>query len=1036
MSPSSLPLSFISFLLQKESLSVDEQEVIDAVSQFVTLRNTDNTFAFLHGLIPDWLTDEQKASRKLYVEKDEASKYYRNIIVHYLNEFLQDESENLFLNKASLVNYMLCVGFCFLCKRGIKGSEHSEIIFNCLTNYRFLQLRIKSSKIGVYSLIDDLEFSIKRLSFDATKKAVLRDISSALERDKIILVGNHQLLHSCLCNSTGLVRNKVIPENMSSAGFRSNIKVPLAMEFLSHIGCGAFSHDKKLVAAGKGQYLYLYDGLSFENILGPVTVMDERISHLEFSPDDKFVFFGRLDKWFSVQEKRVVEISQFSGNCVCYVWGCFICDGKYIAVNRSDRFYRERRIEELVKWAKYELIRFAPKNTEVETSKLEIDSDETGIRDPIICDYAEIFENQIWNVQTGRPVLEETFLSQLPPFFFFWHMFPKMDKTIDESLKDEMIVFFHWWKTKNDEFRVEERIDESFGVRSFDSRWTNTIGESWEEEIDEFRTGVSFTRSTYIVNNFFLKRAAFHLQYSIAETSPECYSFINKDREIFSKDKTWLLRRGREIALFEREMKDKNVFKNRSDLLFEAQGVTECVFTDNNNAFVYSTTFANLYAISLVAGTKLRSISGLYPVYCSSGDGQDLGFIFYSTNESKVVLLRDLPVKFLVNSCRSIMATEAVCITFTSCDIFSVLFSNGSVGSWKVVDSPVVLSDTGMPPSNKLMEFQQMKYSQGFQSKKCFFSHSGDLIVIDKGSQVVLQKRGICTLIKKDLDGSVACLTFSSDDSLILFCIQKVNDDQYFYIWNVNASTLTGPLCLDRSVRFNMHVDCCCFSSDNRKLFFCEASSLLILQLEPNNVDVTMLKRRSLTSYKTDICSHCTVSCDDKILACCIANKILIYSVDDTDKFYKLPHQHFGQIKYCKFLGGNRYLISFGIDGLMFLFDLFQQQSIAYLRHDSCIGMAVSPNEDKIVCLESPDKISLIDLHGVESDYISNLELPSKANHTPLGAHLVVMPAQTETEDERYLMQHGDDLSSSESNDEYAFEEEMDITSNYTFKSF
>ena len=126
-----------------------------------------------------------------------------------------------------------------------------------MTNYRFLQLRIKSSNIGIYSLTDDLEFSIKRLSFDATKKAVFRDISSALERDKIILVGNHQLLHSCLCSSTCLVRNKVIPENMSGAEFRSNIKVPLAMEFLSHIGCGAFSHDKKLFAAGKGEYLYI-----------------------------------------------------------------------------------------------------------------------------------------------------------------------------------------------------------------------------------------------------------------------------------------------------------------------------------------------------------------------------------------------------------------------------------------------------------------------------------------------------------------------------------------------------------------------------------------------------------------------------------------------------------------------------------------------------------------------------------------------------------------------------------------------------------
>ena len=107
---------------------------------------------------------------------------------------------------------------------------------------------------------------------------------------------------------------------MSGAEFKANIKVPLAIEFLSRKGCGAFSHGKKLFAAGKGQYLYLYDGFSFETILGPVEVMNESILHLAFTPDDKYVFFGRLDRWFSVHEECVVEMGQFSGNRVSYVW--------------------------------------------------------------------------------------------------------------------------------------------------------------------------------------------------------------------------------------------------------------------------------------------------------------------------------------------------------------------------------------------------------------------------------------------------------------------------------------------------------------------------------------------------------------------------------------------------------------------------------------------------------------------------------------------------------------------------------------------
>ena len=115
MTPSPLPRLFISFILRKESLveSLAEQKVIDVVSQFVPLRSTDDTFAFLHSLIPDWLTDK-KLSRELCVEKNKANKYFKKIIVEYLNEFLQGKSEDIFFNETSLVNYMLCVGFRFL----------------------------------------------------------------------------------------------------------------------------------------------------------------------------------------------------------------------------------------------------------------------------------------------------------------------------------------------------------------------------------------------------------------------------------------------------------------------------------------------------------------------------------------------------------------------------------------------------------------------------------------------------------------------------------------------------------------------------------------------------------------------------------------------------------------------------------------------------------------------------------------------------------------------------------------------------------
>ena len=96
-------------------------------------------------------------------------------------------------------------------------------------------------------------------------------------------------------------------------------------------------------------------------------MMNGSISHLEFSLDNKFVLFGRLDRWFSVHVKCVVEVSdQFSGKRASYVWGFFICDGKYIAVNRPLGFCRDAPVnDELITWTKYELIRCPPKSASV-----------------------------------------------------------------------------------------------------------------------------------------------------------------------------------------------------------------------------------------------------------------------------------------------------------------------------------------------------------------------------------------------------------------------------------------------------------------------------------------------------------------------------------------------------------------------------------------------------------------------------------------------------------------------------------------------
>ena len=81
-SPFPLPLSVISYVIIREKSNIDEQEIIDALSQFVVLEQ-EETASFLHSLIPMWLTDRRKA-RKLYIDAEWAFDY----LIAILDEML------------------------------------------------------------------------------------------------------------------------------------------------------------------------------------------------------------------------------------------------------------------------------------------------------------------------------------------------------------------------------------------------------------------------------------------------------------------------------------------------------------------------------------------------------------------------------------------------------------------------------------------------------------------------------------------------------------------------------------------------------------------------------------------------------------------------------------------------------------------------------------------------------------------------------------------------------------------------------------
>ena len=86
----------------------------------------------------------------------------------------------------------------------------------------------------------------------------------------------------------------------------------------------------------------------------------------------------------------------------------------------------------------------------------------------------------------------------------------------------------------------------------------------------------------------------------------------------------------------------------------------------------------------------------------------------------------------------------------------------------------------------------------------------------------------------------------------------------------------------------------------------------------------------------------------------------------------ELPRGHFGRIEFCQFLKERRYLISYGVDCTVLLWDLGEWKAAAYTivarGRESILGMAMCPSEDMVVCLTAFGRFIVIDLCGLVND--------------------------------------------------------------------
>ncbi|KAJ7375991.1 hypothetical protein OS493_037543 [Desmophyllum pertusum] len=350
----------------------------------------------------------------------------------------------------------------------------------------------------------------------------------------------------------------------------------------------------------------------------------------------------------------------------------------------------------------------------------------------------------------------------------------------------------------------------------------------------------------------------------------------------------------------------------------EISEVLSFTFTNDDLYFVYSSK-CSLRALSLQTGTIFTSVSG-YNLYYFTRERQ-VGYLFRSAIEEIAILLSNLfsPVKFFkVSPVKPLVVEKSIAAVFHSSDTVISVSSDSMVTLWKTTEDQGI---SFISQSSLTMAGQQES-----NVKNCVFSTDGKLMAIHQGTK----------------------------DS---------RNDQHFYVWDVQEKVMSASF---KSPAF-LTVECCCLSSSTGELILCAEYEIEIW--EYTKPSCRLLTRLGVERpYNSVTFSQCTVSLDNQLLVCCIANRILVYSPHDPDvnSSKRVLRGHLGRIEFCRFLKLNRYLISYGVDGMVFLWDISESKAVGFATiaqgKESIVSMGVSSEEDKVVCFTSSGRVCIIKL--------------------------------------------------------------------------
>ena len=468
--PSPLPVSFISFVLNREKSEVDMQGAIDAMTLFALLQTSDQTITFCHGLIPEWLTNVTRAG-KFFIDEETADKYLKDVFVEILSVVVGKQPSPLSSAYVDFEEYVILFAVRFFCQ--LDDEDSLRRVLRLVTSRRYLTERIllivsrmtASNVMVIRDLREDMELAERSLGVEVNKQMIHEEISRLTGDDDFVFLSGPQILQTLNTDLENVLttpsqdRNESCPPN---TGIRSATIV-------------AVSSDKKTVARTDGRSLLFANTATQETVSGPFEIgqdVIEEIITLGFGVGDKFLFFGRLDKWFSVERECVEDFHQFSGSSINYDYGGIrLNGGAYISVQRNNFSYlcstcryQHCVLVLLVLWVVQELncwlddestssvswlpvsretsqegrtkhllqnllqnfgiepklyqapdnsIPLDPSCTYCNRLKKLIDPEKeaplVAVRQVILELYPQIFKDQVWNIETGRPELEEVF---------------------------------------------------------------------------------------------------------------------------------------------------------------------------------------------------------------------------------------------------------------------------------------------------------------------------------------------------------------------------------------------------------------------------------------------------------------------------------------------------------------------------------------------------------------------------------------------------------------------------------------------------